>query len=132
MAWVWIKQDTILAIHDSQILEHGGQAGIRDMNLLESALARPVNKSKYGDVSVADLAAAYSFGIARNHPFLDGNKRTAFVAAELFLALNGYEFTADDATCVTKFLDLAEGSLSETELVNWLCENISLLDDDSP
>ena len=99
-AWVWIERAVILAVHDMQLAEHGGGGGIRDVNLLESALARPLNLAGYGEPDAAALAAAYGYGISRNHAFIDGNKRTGFVAAELFLRLNGYQLTADDADCV--------------------------------
>ena len=108
-----------LAIHDRQLAEHGGGTGMRDMGLVESALGRPVNQWHYGEDDPAALAAAYAFGIARNHPFIDGNKRTAWVIARLFLALNGYrlEFTAPDA--IGAVLALAGGDLAEEELADW-------------
>ncbi len=98
---VWIDLDVVLAIHDEQLAEHGGQAGVRDRGLLESALARPRNQFSYGESFLPRLAASYAFGISRNHPFLDGNKRTSLVVAELFLDLNGLDLTASDETCVT-------------------------------
>jgi death on curing protein len=118
--WVWLRKDVILAIHDSQIAEHGGISGVRDMGLLESALARPENLAAYGHPDVCALAAAYAFGIARNHPFGDGNKRTAFVAAELFLDLNGHLLTASDVDCVMTIMGLAAGEISEDELAGWI------------
>jgi death-on-curing protein len=124
VTWTWLRKDVILAIHDAQIAEHGGIAGVRDMGLLESALARPENLAAYGDPDVCGLAAAYAFGIARNHPFGDGNKRTAFVAAELFLDLNGLVLTADDADCVMTILRLAAGEISEDELAGWIRSNV--------
>ena len=123
--WTWINKGIVIALHDEQIAEHGGQAGLRDEGLLESALARPVNRATYGGEGVADLAAAYGYGVALNHPFFDGNKRTALVAMELFLVLNGYELKADDASCLEILLSLAEGSLSEEGLSTWLKNNIS-------
>lgn len=120
MSWVWLRKDIVLAIHDAQISEHGGISGIRDIGLLESAMARPENLAAYGDPDVSALAAAYAYGIARNHPFGDGNKRTAFVAAELFLDLNGFELTADDADCVMTILRLAAGEIAEEELARWI------------
>ena len=111
--WVWIEPAVIVAIHEEQLAEHGGPAGTRDQGLLESALARPLQLAHYGKPDAADLAASHAFGIARNHPFIDGNKRTAFVAAELFLALNGYRLAAEDADCVTHMLALAGGDLDE-------------------
>lgn len=110
----------LLAVHDEQIAEHGGPAGLRDAALLESALARPQQLAAYGQPDVAALAAAYGFGLARNHPFVDGNKRTAFIAIELFLALNGHELRATDVDCVSTMLDLAAGELSEDALAAWI------------
>jgi death-on-curing protein len=118
--WIWIDPAVIPAVHDEQLAEHGGTAGTRDQGLLESALARPVNLAAYGTPDHADLAAAYGYGIARNHPFIDGNKRTAFVSAELFLALNGYTLTADDMACVTTMLDVAAGELDEPTFADWI------------
>ena len=118
--WVWIEASVVLAVHDEQLAEHGGASGVRDAGLLESALARPLHLATYGEPDVADLAAAYGFGLARNHPFIDGNKRTAFVAVELFLALNGWSLTADDANCVLTMLALAAGELSEAGFATWV------------
>lgn len=118
--WVWIEPDVVLAIHDEQIDEHGGASGVRDQGLLESALARPQNLEAYGGPDVFLLAAAYAFGVAKNHPFVDGNKRTAFVLCELFLDLNGWTLAADDAACLAAMLALAAGELSEDEFAAWL------------
>jgi death-on-curing protein len=120
---VWIELDVVLAVHDEQLAEHGGQPGVRDAGLLESALSRPRHQFAYGQPSIQHLATSYAFGISRNHPFLDGNKRTSLVVAELFLELNGYELTATDAQCVTTFLALAAGDLSEDELATWITAN---------
>ncbi len=117
---VWIDLEVVLAINDEQLAEHSGQAGVRDRGLLESAMARPRNQYAYGEHSLARLAASYAFGISRNHPFLDGNKRTSLVVAELFLELNGSELTATDAECVTAFLRLAVGDLTEEQLADWI------------
>jgi death-on-curing protein len=95
--WTWIATEVLYAVHEEQLAEHGGLAGLRDANALESEVARAEQLAHYGAPDAADLAAAYGFGIARNHPFSDGNKRTAFVAVELFLALNGFELMASDA-----------------------------------
>jgi death on curing protein len=123
--WDWVADSVVLAIHEAQLAEHGGIAGIRDEGLLSSALARPLNLEAYGDTTdAASLAAAYAFGIARNHPFLDGNKRTAFVVMELFLNLNGWILNADDADCISTMLALAAGNLSEKALSDWLREHI--------
>jgi death-on-curing protein len=112
-----------VAAHDEQLAEHGGGAGVRDPGLLESALARPLNLVAYGEPSLPRLAASYAFGIARNHPFVDGNKRTAAVAAELFLGLNGLDLTADDVDLVRIFLALAAGEMNEEELAAWIDRN---------
>ena len=117
---IWVALDVILAIHDEQLAEHGGQPGVRDQGLLESALSRPRHQLEYGEPSIPRLAASYTFGISRNHPFLDGNKRTSLVVAELFLELNGYALTASDSQCVTTFLQLAAGDLSEEQLAEWI------------
>ena len=118
--WVWIDPAVILAVHEEQLAEHGGAAGVRDVGLLESALARPRNLALYGQPGVCDLAASYAHGLARNHPFVDGNKRSAFVACELFLALNGWRLTASDADCVMTMLALAAGELDEPGFADWL------------
>jgi len=117
---VWIDLDVVLAIHDEQLAEHGGQPGIRDRGLLESAMARPRNQFSYGEASIARLSASYAFGISRNHPFLDGNKRTSLVVAELFLQLNGLDLSATNAECVTTFLQLAAGALTEDQFAQWI------------
>ena len=118
--WIWIERAVILAIHDIQLAEHGGGSGIRDVNLLESTLARPINLAAYGQPDAPALAAAYGYGISRNHAFIDGNKRTGFVAAELFLRLNGCQLTAPDADCVLTMLAVASGDLTEDEFADWL------------
>ena len=118
--WVWIDDAVLLAVHDEQLAEHGGATGTRDLGLFESATARPQQLAHYGTPDVADLAAAYGFGIARNHPFVDGNKRTAFVAVELFLALNGFVLLADDAACVLTMLAVAAGQMDEVAFARWL------------
>ncbi len=116
----WVEFDVVLAYHKRQISEHGGTEGLRDEGLLLSALARPQNLNAYGeDVDIGALAASYAFGIAKNHPFLDGNKRTALVVSVAFLNLNGYDFDVDATQTCTQFLSLAEGTLSEEELGNW-------------
>jgi death-on-curing protein len=121
----WIDLAVALAIHDAQIAEHGGQSGVRDRGLLESALARPRNQFVYGEHSLGRLAARYAFGISRNHPFLDGNKRTSLVVAESFLALNGCELIATDLECVTIFLQLAAGELTESQLADWIAAHLA-------
>jgi death-on-curing protein len=121
--WIWIEESVVWAVHEAQLAEHGGSAGVRDSGLLQSALARPLNLVAYGEADASTLAAAYGFGIARNHPFIDGNKRTAFVCAELFLALNGYVLTALDADCVSTMLALAAGELPEADFAAWIKTN---------
>jgi death on curing protein len=119
----WIAKATILKIHSAQLAEHGGISGIRDDGLLESALARPELKAQYGEADLPLLAAAYAYGIARNHSFLDGNKRTAYVAMELFLLKNGMLLVSSDEDSVITFLKLAAGELSEDELAAWIRQN---------
>ena len=118
--WRWIDRTVLIAIHDMQLAEHGGGAGLRDGNLLESALSKPENLAAYGDPDGAALAAAYGYGISRNHAFIDGNKRTALVAAELFLQLNGWRLDADDADCVLTMLAVATGDITEDAFADWL------------
>lgn len=119
-AWRWIDRAVLIAVHEAQLAEHGGGAGLRDAALLESALARPLNLASYGKPDAAALAAAYGYGIARNHAFIDGNKRTALVAAELFLRLNGWQLAVTDAECVLTMLAVATGDLTEDEFAAWL------------
>lgn len=124
----WIRRVTALALHDRQLAEHGGRAGVRDEALLESALARPQQLFSYGDPppDLAALAASLAFGLARNHPFVDGNKRTAAVACELFLVLNDAILEATNVELYPVYLALAEGSLSETEFADWLRPRLQL------
>lgn len=123
--WLWISTEVATAAHLEQIAEHGGGEGARDAALMESAMARPRNLAEYGEPDIAALAAAYAYGIARNHPFVDGNKRTAAVVSETFLAINGYRLTASDAEVVVAFVALAAGELSEDELADWFRERTS-------
>jgi len=120
----WLPKDLMLAVHDRQLAEHGGAAGVRDEGLLESALARPQNLFAYGEGDAAALAAAYAFGIARNHPFIDGNKRTAYVACELFLMANGFALVSSDEESLAMTLGLAAGEIGEAEFAAWLRENV--------
>ena len=113
VAWVWVRLDVLHAVHAEQLAEHGGLPGVRDPYGLESAVARAENREHYVTPDAADLAAAYGFGVARNHPFIEGNKRTAFVAVEVFFRLNRLELTAGDADCVLTMLAVASGDLSE-------------------
>lgn len=112
-------------MHDEQLAEHGGGQGMRDLGLLESALARPQNMVACGDPDLATLAASYAFGIARNHPFVDGNKRTALLVCLLLIEKNGSAILATDAELLAIFLDLAAGEIGEEELASWLRERIS-------
>lgn len=122
---VWLDANVALAIHDRQLAEHGGIAGVRDAGMLESALARPINQWAYGEDDPMRLAAAYAFGIARNHPFGDGNKRTAWVLARLFLRLNGHDLRFDAHDAITTVLALAAGELAEEELADWFRDRLS-------
>ena len=122
--WIWVRQDVVLALHDEQIAEHGGLSGLRDAALLESALARPLNLTAYGDPDAADLAAAYAYGLARNHPFADGNKRSAAVVSLTFLLLNKIDFEISEAELVVVTLALAAGDLSEDEVARWFRDHI--------
>ena len=117
---IWLSRELILAVHDEQLAEHGGSTGLRDPGLLDSALARPLNRAGYGEPDIAELAAVYALAIAQNHPFIDGNKRTAFVALELFLRLNGCVFTAGDADSVVVMLAMAAGELPDAEFTAWV------------
>ena len=121
--WRWLTKDVILAIHDEQLAEHGGRPGIRDLGLLESTLARPMNRAAYGEPTVFDLAAAYAFGIIRDHPFVDGNKRVAFLADALFLLDNGFEIAANDEAIIATVLSLADGAIDEPAFALWLADN---------
>ncbi len=126
-AWRWLPREVLIAVHEEQLAEHGGAAGLRDEGLFDSALARPRQLANYGDPDVADLAAAYAFGLVRNHPFIDGNKRTGYVAAELFLALNGYAMTASDESATLTTLALAAGDIDEAAFAAWLRRHLQPL-----
>lgn len=119
---VWIEAELALAIHDRQLAEHGGPIGVRDASALESALARPRHQWAYREVDLCALAAAYAFGIARNHPFIDGNKRTAWVLARLFLALNGVSITLRPEDAIEMILLLAAGEKTEAEVAAWFAD----------
>jgi death-on-curing protein len=123
---VWLLEETVIAIHQRQISEHGGSEGLRDEGLLASALARPQNVLAYAEPppDLAALAAAYAYGIARDHPFVDGNKRTALVAARTFLLLNGVNLEASQDEKYLAFLRLAQGTLTEAQLANWIRKRI--------
>ncbi len=121
MTPTWIEMDVVLAIHDEQLAEHGGAAGIRDRMMLDSALDRPRNRYDLGGCTdLCELAACYAFGLARNHGFLDGNKRVSAVVTELFLALNGYEVTASDDDVVRTWIAIAAGEMTEKDITAWI------------
>lgn len=124
---LWLNKELVLALHDRQLAEHGGSTGVRDDGLLESALARPQQLHAYGDPppDLADLAATLAYGLARNHPFVDGNKRTAAVACETFIELNGGKLVAEDLDLFPIFLAVAEGQLKVEEFSAWLRAHIT-------
>ena len=128
---VWPRKETVLAIHDRQISEHGGSTGVRDQTLLESAVARPQQLHAYGNPApdLAELAAALAYGVARTHPFVDGNKRTAATCCETFLELNGATLEADDLDLFPVYLALAEGKLAERDFAAWLRGRLQLTPD---
>jgi death on curing protein len=121
---VWLTSDLVQAIHAHQLKQFGGPPGLRDAGALESALGRPVNRLAYGEADLAELAAAYAFGIAKNHPFIDGNKRAALLALVTFLGLNDIDFVADEAEAVVLILGLAAGEIDEAGLTRWIRDNL--------
>ncbi len=123
MTWRWVDKRALLLLHAESLAEHGGSAGLRDEGLLDSALARPLNLVAYGEPDFADLAASYAFGLAKNHPFVDGNKRAAFLSAGLFLALNGFRLTASQVDATQAVLALAGSEISEEAFARWLRAN---------
>lgn len=120
---VWVLQETVLALHEQSLAEFGGASGVRDEGLLDSALHKPENLFAYGTPTLFDLAASYGFGLVKNHPFIDGNKRAGFVVAVVFLELNGYRFQAPEAEAAVRTLALAAGEMSEAEFAAWLKAN---------
>lgn len=122
--WRWIVPAVVYAVHDRQLAEHGGPDGVRDRGAIESALARPQNLLAYGNPDAADLAAAYAYGLARNHGFVDGNKRTAWLAARLFLADNGHRLRFDTDDAVRTVEAVAAGTMSEADLAAWFRERL--------
>ncbi|MGB6537463.1 MAG: type II toxin-antitoxin system death-on-curing family toxin [Xanthobacteraceae bacterium] len=119
----WLSLPVVLAIHDEQLVAHGGSGGVRDIALLESALNRPLNKWNYENTELPELAAAYAYGIARNHPFVDGNKRTSLLAMYTFLGVNGIDFIVPEADAAAIILSLAAGEVSEESLARWIRDN---------
>lgn len=122
--WRWIDRDVLLMLHDESLAEHGGGVGIRDEGLLDSALSKPLNNVAYGAPDIAELAAAYGFGLAKNHPFVDGNKRAAFLAVGLFLYLNGYRLTATQADATRAILALAGSEINESQFAQWIRDHM--------
>jgi death-on-curing protein len=122
--WSWLLRETVIAAHDRQLAEHGGPSGLRNAGGLESALARAPNLAAYEEPDAAALAAAYAAGIARNHPFVDGNKRTAWIAARIFLRINGIELSFDHADATRMMLVLAAGELTEDEVAEWFRQRV--------
>lgn len=121
--WRWIDKTALVLLHDESLAEHGGAAGMRDEGLFESALARPENLAAYEDPDIASLAATYGVGLAKNHPFVDGNKRVAFLAVGLFLALNGYRLCASQLDATKAMLAVAAGELIEADFAAWIRQN---------
>jgi death on curing protein len=126
--WNWIGEQVALAAHEALLAEFGGPAGVRDANLLGSALARPRNLAAYGAPDAAALAAAYAYGLMRNHPFVDGNKRTAFTLAIVFLLDNGWAFTGDDVDAISTMLSVAAGEMDEEPLAAWFRDHVRLVE----
>lgn len=122
--WKWVNRQVLLLLHDESLAEHGGAPGLRDEGLLDSALARPVNLALYEQPDVASLAASYGMGLAKNHPFVDGNKRAAFLAVGMFLAVNGFRLRATQADATLTVLDVAAGVMDEGAFAQWLREHI--------
>lgn len=125
MSWRWVSKTALVLLHDDSLALHGGASGVRDEGMLDSALNRPMHLAAYGEPDLVALAASYAFGLAKNHPFTDGNKRAAFLAVGLFLHLNGYRLTANQVDAVEAVLALAAGDLSEKQFAHWLQLNIA-------
>lgn len=124
--WTWVNRPVLLLLHEESLSEHGGASGLRDAGLLDSALARPMNLALYEEPDLASLAASYGVGLAKNHAFLDGNKRVAFLAMGLFLAVNGYRLVASQAEATLAMLDIAAGEISETVFADWIRQHMQL------
>ncbi|MEO6017700.1 MAG: type II toxin-antitoxin system death-on-curing family toxin [Polaromonas sp.] len=122
--WKWVNRQVLLLLHDESLAEHGGSPGLRDEGLLDSALARPMNLALYGQPDVADLAASYGVGLAKNHAFVDGNKRAAFLAVGLFLAVNGYRLHATQADATLTVMDVAAGTMDQSTFAQWVRDHI--------
>ena len=132
MSWRWVERQLLLLLHDESLTMHGGASGLRDPGLLDSALARPLNLVAYGDPDVAALAACYAYGLAQNHPFVDGNKRAAFLSMGLFLGANGYRLTASQAEATVAMFGLAAGEIDEPTLAAWLRDHIAARAPENP
>ena len=122
--WTWVNRQVLLLLHDESLAEHGGAPGLRDEGLLDSALARPLNLAHYEQPDLADLAASYGVGLAKNHAFIDGNKRAAFLAVGLFLAVNGFQLRASQADATLTMLDVAAGAMDEPTFAQWIRDHI--------
>jgi death on curing protein len=123
--WAWIDKQVLLLLHDESLADHGGASGMRDEGLLDSALAQPLNLAAYGKPDFAALTASYAVGLAKNHPFVDGNKRAAFLALGLFLYMNGWCLSANQADATVTMLAVAAGEMSEDELTEWIRQNVA-------
>lgn len=122
--WRWVNREVLLLLHDESLAEHGGAPGVRDAGLLDSALARPVNLAMYAQPNIAELAASYAVGLAKNHAFVDGNKRAAFLAVGLFLGINGYRLRATQAEATLAVMGVAAGEVDEAGFAQWIREHI--------
>ena len=122
--WRWVNRHVLLLLHDESLAEHGGASGLRDTGLFDSALARPLNLALYEQPDAASLAASYGVGLAKNHPFVDGNKRAAFLAVGLFLAANGYRLKATQTEATLTVLEVAAGAMDETAFAQWIRDHI--------
>jgi len=125
MTWRWLDRRLLVLLHDESLAMHGGASGLRDEGLLESALARPLNLAAYGQPDLAALTASYAADLAQNHPFVDGNKRVAFLSVGLFLGLNGYRLTASQAEATVAMFGLAAGEIDETTFAAWLRDRLA-------
>ena len=123
--WRWIDRRTLILLHDESLAEHGGASGLRDETMLQSALSRPLHLLSYGSPDVADLAAAYGVGLAKNHPFVDGNKRAAFLSVGLFLALNGQRLVAMQAEATLVMIDVAASAMDESSFAGWIRDHMT-------
>lgn len=122
--WKWVNRQVLLLLHDESLAEHGGASGVRDEGLLDSALARPLNLALYEQPDVAGLAASYGVGLAKNHAFVDGNKRAAFLAVGMFLAVNGYRLRASQTEATLAVMDMAAGTMDEAAFAQWIRDHL--------